>query len=116
MQANRFIQKSNLTQQILDQLPGVQFPLEKTMRVWWANPNGGWALTDQGNYIFQKLNIEGHAFKLKIRTARFYVDADRAFHTPYYVERYNVILYGTKEATAVMITGGDIQQYLERYC
>jgi hypothetical protein len=116
MLANKYIQKSELTKQILDKLPGIQFPLEQTIRLWWANPNGGWALTDQGNYVFEKLSIEGHSFRLKTRTARFYVEADRAFQTPYYVNRYDVILYGNKEATAVMITGGDIEQYLERYC
>jgi hypothetical protein len=115
MPANKYIQKSDLTQQMLDKLPGIQFSLEQTIRLWWANPNGGWQLTDQGNWIFEKFGVEGHTFRLKTRTARFYVEADRAFQTPYYINRYDVTLYGGREATAIMITGGDIQQYLERY-
>ena len=116
MPVTKYTQKSDLTQQMLDKLPGIQFPLEQTIRLWWANPNGGWALTEQGNYVFEKLGVEGHEFRIRMRSARFFIEADRRFQTPYYIKRNDVILYGSKEATAVMITGGDIEQYLERYC
>jgi len=116
MQASKFSQKSKLTQQILDSLPGIQFPLEQTIRMWWASPEGGWLLTDQGNYIFEKLDIESHSFAVKYRSAKFYLLADRSFTMPYYIKPKEIKLYGSKEATAVMLTGGDVMQYLERYC
>jgi len=113
---SKYTQKSELTQQILDKLPGIQFPLEKSMRMWWANPEGGWLLTDQGQYIFDKLKIKGHDFTIKYRSAKFYLMADRLLSSPYYIKRYTLTIYGSKEATAIVLTGGDIQQYLERYC
>jgi len=116
MQASKFSQKSELTQQILDNLPGIQFPLEQTIRLWWASPDGGWLLTDAGNYIFEKLDIESHSFAVKYRSAKFYLLADRSFTMPYYIKPKEIKLYGSKEATAVMLTGGDVMQYLERYC
>ena len=116
MQVNRYSLKSDLTRQMLDKLPGIQFPLEKTIRLWWANPNGGWLLTDQGQYVFEKLGIEGHTFNIKYRSAKFYLQADRGLQTPYYIKRYEITLYGGKEATAITMTGGDVMQYLERYC
>jgi hypothetical protein len=115
MLVNKYIQKSELTQQMLDKLPGIQFPLEQTIRLWWASPDGGWLLTDQGQYVFEKLGVKGHAFSIKYRSAKFYLLADRGLQTPYYIKRYEITLYGGKEATAVTMTGGDILKYLEKY-
>ena len=116
MLVTKYTQKSEFTQQMLDKLPGIQFPLEQTIRLWWANPDGGWLLTDQGQYVFEKLGIQGHTFRIKYRSAKFYIQADRSFQNPYYIKKYDLILYGSKEATAVTLTGGDVMQYLERYC
>jgi len=84
--------------------------------MWWASPDGGWLLTEAGNYIFEKLEIESHSFAVKYRSAKFYLLADRSFTMPYYINPKEIKLYGSKEATAVMLTGGDVMQYLERYC
>jgi hypothetical protein len=115
MPVTKYTQKSELTQQILAQLPGIQFPLEQTIRLWWASPDGGWLLTDQGNYIFEKLEIESHSFSVKYRSAKFYLLADRSFTMPYFIKPKEIKLYGSKEATAIMLTGGDVLEYLEKY-
>ena len=118
MQASKYTHKAQLTEQILKQFPQLDWTLEKAVRTWWANPNGGWKLSYAGFRCFELLGIEGYDFDIEKLTPALVLKADRVLTSAYYINMRDkvLILYSSKEATALKMTGVDFAEYLEHYC
>ena len=117
MPASKYTLKQQLTKQVIKQFPDLGWTLEKAIRTWWANPNGGWKLTYAGYRCFHLLDIQAYEFDIAKLTPGLVVKADRVLTSPYYINmRDNVLLlYSSKEATALKMTGVDFAEYLEKY-
>ena len=118
MPASKYTHKAQLTEQIIKQFPQLDWTLEKAVRTWWANPNGGWKLSHAGHRCFEILQIEGHHFDIEKLTPALVLKADRVLESAYYIDPRSkiLILYSGREATALKMTGVDVAEYLERYC
>jgi hypothetical protein len=118
MQASKYTLKAQLTEQILKQFPKLDWTLDKAVRTWWANPNGGWKLTYAGFRCFDLLDVQAYEFDIEKLTPALIVKADRILTSPYYINMRDkvLLLYSGKEATALKMTGVDFAEYLEHYC
>jgi hypothetical protein len=118
MPASKYTLKAQLTEQILKQFPTLDWKLDKAIRTWWANPNGGWKLSYAGYRCFHLLDIQAYEFDIEKLTPALVVKADRVLTSPYYINMRDkvLLLYSGREATALKMTGVDFREYLEHYC
>lgn len=128
--ANKYTQKYELTQQILEQLKqsehyNVNSPRTVTIALmqWWRHPSGGWQLSFHGRRVFNQLDVASYKFELTdddayYITGSFFLLANKKLQTPYYINmRDNVIeIFGSKDASMIKLMGGDVQRYLEQNC
>lgn len=116
--------KTKLTQQLIDLIPGDQHPtVESILPIWWYNlrKNGGMRLTTAGYTTFTKiLELEHYQYNINDPvsfTQQTVLDLDRKLQMPYYIHVVKglprqVIFFGSREAMLANLYG-NLSRFLE---
>jgi hypothetical protein len=110
--------KSQLTQQLLDQLPEEERPsFEWALKSWWQDlrDDGGLRLSISGYDTFKFLSIEQHAFDFtKVLSPSLLMTLNRKLDCPYYLKAGKtpkLIIFGSQQAIMYAMYG-DLEKFL----
>lgn len=102
-----------------DSKPNIQTAYNK----WWMNTriNGGLRLTSAGFKVLSGMNYSTYKFKVEnLITTKHMILMDERLQGPYYLNRktrlnYNLIMFGSEDATMLNLYGGDFKSFIESY-
>ena len=118
--------KRQLTQQLIDLIPGDHRPtVESIFPIWWFNlrKNGGMRLTTTGYTTFTKiLELEHWEYTIDdpmTFNQQTILDLDRKLQMPYYIHAVKgvprkIIFFGSREAILAKLYG-DLGKFLSNY-
>ncbi len=115
--------KLEITQAVLDQLPGHAWTVDDVMPLWWMNirTNGGLRLTRDGYTILKSLKLE--SWEVSVEPSKFdrkmILLLDKKLQAPYYSEvnrkspaMINIIMFSSREAMMATLYG-DLKAFLK---
>lgn len=114
------LSKSQITQQILLQLPDNDRPsFEQAMKSWWQDirTHSGLRLSISGYDAFSRLQIEQHQFdvpKNSLHFSRHLVTLNKKLPCPYYIlvgKNSKLIIFGSDQAVIYALYG-DLEKFL----
>lgn len=114
--------KIEITKNVLEQVPHIQLTPDRALINWWFHTNGGFRLSQHGYRIFNEhLKLKAYTFEVlpsDANSAKFLIDADRKLQSPYFInfKEQSIIIFGSKEASAITLCGSNVKEYLQNYC
>lgn len=115
--------KSQLTQQLINQLPADESPdFEQALKSWWQDPrhDGGLRLSITGYDAFKFLKIDQYEYEfLKVLSPSVLMTLNRKLDCPYYLKAGKtpkLILFGSQQAIMYAMYGNleKFLRYLDR--
>jgi hypothetical protein len=110
--------KSQLTQQLLDQLPADDRPsFEWALKSWWQDlrDDGGLRLSISGYDVFKFLSIEQYEFDFtKVLSPSLLMTLNRKLDCPYYIKvgkTPRLIMFGSQQSIMYAMYG-DLEKFL----
>ena len=112
------LDKQQLTQQIINQLPPDQRPSQQlALMTWWqdSREDGGLRLSAYGMDVFKFLQIESHEFEfVKTMSPSLLMTLSRKLDCPYFLKggkSTRLIMFGSKQAVMYAMYG-DMEKFL----